>query len=200
MSPGPYSGLTGPIPRDPTTGAVLISSQADGERRAFMPAGAIAETFSRQNINLGTAALASGALKLTAIYLQAGQVASGIGYISGGTAAVTPTHQWFALYTSALVLCRQTVNDLTTAWAALTLKALALTAPFTVPSSGLYYVGAMVAAATPPSILSATSNAAAQAVAPILHGNSASAGLTATAPDPAGAITANVNPLYAYVS
>lgn len=199
MSPGPYTGLTGPIPRDATTGAVLISSRSDGRAAAMMPTGAIAETFSRFEVTLGTATLATGALRLTAIYLQQGQVLTSATFVSGGTAAVTPTNQWFALFTAARALARQTTDDLTTAWAASTPKTLNFSSTYTVPASGLYYLGVMVAAATPPSIASATSTAAITGVAPILTGTSTGS-LTTTAPNPAAAITASVSPLYGYVS
>ena len=88
-----------------------------------------------------------------------------------------------------------------TTWAANTAKTLAMTTPYRVPTSGLYYVGVMQAATTIATLLggAAKLNAIIASTAPIIHGTSTTA-LTTTLPNPAAAITAGTASLYAAVS
>lgn len=103
--------------------------------------------------------LTSGQMTEFAITLVAGQVISKIAFLSGSTGATTPTHQVFALYSSTFNALAATADDTSTAWGSNTLKSLNIgsvysgswgaASSFVVPTSGLYYVCAMVAAATP---------------------------------------------------
>lgn len=166
-----------------------------------LPTGAKAQTFRRglQISNLG--ALLSGALNLVAVYLHAGDVVSTITFLSSSTAAVTPTNQWFALYDAARTKLAVTNDDTTTAWGSATLKTLTLTSPYTVTTSGLYYLGVCVVAATVPSLGGQTASGIVTGIAPVMSGRS-STGLTdpASAPATAGSITAqNLHP-WAYCS
>lgn len=147
------------------------------------------------NVNL----LTSGRLALQLIWLPIGTLTN-ITFVSGTTAVVTPANQWFALYNTSLALLRQTANDTTTAWAANTVKTLALTSTYTITVPGLYYVGVMVDAATVPSLVGAThQNSQITNLATIAFGLSTT-GLTTTAPDPAAALTAQNAVLYCHVS
>lgn len=165
------------------------------------PSGTLAETFPRALATTNTSALTSGTLFLQGIYLTAGQLVSNIGIISATTAAGTPTNYFFALYDGSRNLRAQSANQTTTAWAANTAKTLAMTTTYRVPTSGLYYIGLMVAATTVPTIHGgpAKANAVVSSTVPILHGNSTS-GLTTTLPDPAAAITAGTTSIYAWVT
>lgn len=89
------------------------------------------------------------------IYLRAGDVVTNLTFISGATAAGTPTNYWFALYSTAATpaLIAQSADQLTAAWAADTVKTLALSAPYTVPVSGIYFAAVMVKATTVPSLV-----------------------------------------------
>lgn len=169
--------------------------------QAFRPSAAIAETFSRRYIgSLSQSALASGSLHLSAIYLFAGQVVSTITFRTGATAAATPTAQWFALYSPALAKLGVTSDDTTAAWAAHTPKTLTLASAYTVPTSGLYYVGVMVAAATVPSMVG---NASSTGVAGLSPQISAIGGTALTTPSTAPATAASSFSqflLWAYVS
>jgi hypothetical protein len=128
------------------------------------------------------AALTSGVMTVVPLWCNAGDPITNLTAISGGTAAVTPTHSWFALYNPAgSALLGQTADQVTAAWAADTVKTLALAAPVKITASGLYLVGIMVAAATVPTLIGASG------AKPFLTGevnlaqNSGSA-LTTTAP------------------
>jgi hypothetical protein len=112
-----------------------------------------------------TAALATGVMTSVALYLEAGDVVTNLTVISGATAAGTPLNYWLALYdTSATpALVGQTADQTTTAWAADTAKTLALVTPYTVQTTGIYYVGVMVKATTPPTLMGVTLGRAAAA-------------------------------------
>lgn len=166
----------------------------------LMPTGAIAESGSRAYGTPGNVTLASGRLHLAALPLLAGQVVTSLTCASGGTQANSPTHWWFALYSPALALLRQTADQTTTPWGFTQPVTLALSSPYTVPTSGLYYAGVMVTAATPPNISAQANTATAlMGLAPILGGSSTT-GLTTTAPATAAALTAVANTPYFYAS
>lgn len=157
------------------------------------PAGAMAETAPRAVATLATvSALTSGTLRLVAIALAAGQVVTSVRFTSIG-AATTPTNQWFGLFDSSRAALRLTADDTTTAWGANASKTLALSSPYTVATSGLYYLGLMVAAAAVPTLVGISSTSIATGITPILAGNSSDAGLTAppALPFAAGALTAS---------
>lgn len=164
------------------------------------PAAALAATFPRAGAQLATSALlVSQRLHLVAIDIPAGTTITSITFVSGTTAAGTPLNQWFALYSSGLVLRRQTADDTTTAWAASVAKTLALTSAYTTTSTGLHYLGIMVNATTVPALAACNGLSQVHALAPVINGFS-STGLTTTAPDPAAALAAQANAPWAFVS
>lgn len=166
-----------------------------------VPTGFVAQTCPRTLAGVNISALTSGSLYLQAIYLMAGEKISNISFCSGATQAGTPTNQFFALYDINRNLLAQTANATTTAWAANTFVTRALTATYTVPTTGLYYVGIMVTATTVPTLagLTAAGNAALRTNAPIISGNG-STSLTTSLPNPSAAITAGVNTIWAGLS
>lgn len=103
------------------------------------------------------AALSTGVMTSVSIPLLAGQKVTNISFASATTAAGTPTHWWFALFSAAATpaLIGQTADQLTAAWTANTVKTLALATPVTVSTAGTYWLSIMVAATTPPTLLSA---------------------------------------------
>lgn len=167
------------------------------------PTGVFAETHPRQlcpETNT-VAPTASGTLFMQGIYLYAGQLVSNISISSATTAAGTPTNYFFALYDSARALKAVSANQTTTAWAANTMKTLAMTTPYRVPTSGLYYIGIMMTATTIITTKGGPARTGGQLAGqvPILHGTS-STGLTTAMPDPAAAITVGTVQMYAAVS
>lgn len=165
--------------------------------------GVFAETIPRQicTETNTVAPTASGTLFLQAIYLYAGQLVSNISISSATTAAGTPTNYFFALYGGDRSLKAVSANQTTTAWAANTYKTLAMTTPYRVPTSGLYYIGIMMTATTIITTKGNTAKTGGQLnqVVPILHGISTT-GLTTAMPDPAAAITGGLVTIYAAVS
>lgn len=181
-------------------------------RDYLLPTGAFSATVDRGTTNLAnTAILSTGVLRMDAIGLQAGDVVTSIGFVSGTTAYTRGTdagtsHIWAALYDSSLALIAQSTDDTAGTWAANSTKlfTLASPAPYTVVTSGLFYVALMVEIGTGgspalPSMMAftITSNAAHMAT-PKVSGTS-DTGLTTTAPNPATALTNVSNRLWAYV-
>jgi hypothetical protein len=165
--------------------------------------GTIAETFPRELLNeVNTSALTSGTLRFQAIYLQAGQTVTNISIYSATTAAATPTNGFFALYDRNRNLLANCANFTTEAWAANSVKTKAMTTPYKVPTSGLYFIGIMIAASTVPTLIGHTARTATTVAGAgdVLQGNTASTGLTTTLPATAGAITAATSSFYAAVS
>lgn len=166
--------------------------------------GVLAETMPREicpEVNTVVPTL-SGTLFMQAIYLTAGQLVSNIGISSATTAAGTPTNYFFALYDANRALRAVSANQTTTAWAANTYKVLAMTTPYRVPTSGLYYIGIMMTATTIITTKGGTAKTGGQLsnVVPVLHGTSTT-GLTTAMPDPAAALaTGSTSTFYAAVS
>jgi hypothetical protein len=165
--------------------------------------GTLAETMPRETCpEVNTAVpTASGTLFMQAIYLKAGQLVSNIAVSSATTAAVTPTGGRVGLYDGSRNLRATSADQATTAWAANTLKTLAMTTPYRVPTSGLYYIGFYMAATTVITTKGGTAKTGGQLASsvPILHGTS-STGLATTLPDPAAAITGGLVTIYAAVT
>lgn len=164
--------------------------------------GTIAETIPRELCpEVNTTAGASGTLFLQAIYLTAGQTVSNITFWSATTAAGTPTNGFFALYDANRNLLAQSANFTTEAWGSNSKKTKAMTSPYRIPTSGLYYIGLLQVATTIATIKGGTAKTGGQlaAAGPTLHGTS-NTGLTTTLPNPANAITGGTANLYAAVS
>lgn len=160
------------------------------------PAGALVpgrgSVFSRSNMprlpvvdSAGDAhvPLADAVMTSVAIYLYKDDIVTSLSFQSGATAVGTPAHWWFALYDTAATpaLIAQTADQLTAAWAANTVKTLALSAPYKVTVSGWYNASVMVDCTTVCSLVGAVGALAVPSGEPVLSQSSGSA-LAATAP------------------
>ncbi|MFI7240117.1 right-handed parallel beta-helix repeat-containing protein [Streptomyces cyaneofuscatus] len=160
---------------------------------AMRPAGRY-ETTSR--LRCGTAVTpTSGVLYLVPIWLPAGLVVSNIAFVSGTNAAVTPTNYWFSLHDSNRVALARTADQGAAAWAANTVKSLAIAqstagsaSSYTTPYRGLYYLGVMITATTLPNLIGEGAVPAVSAAAPGL--GPTNTGQTAPPTVTAGAFTA----------
>lgn len=152
------------------------------------PTGILKANLSRAQLVTNGATLATGVMTSTAIYLEAGETVTNLTFLSGATAAGTPTNWWFALYDDSAtpVLLAQSADQLTAAWAANTAKTLALATAQAAPRTGIYYAAVNVTATTAPTLAGVTlENAAAAGV--IVTGQrilaqTSGSGLTGTAP------------------
>lgn len=140
-----------------------------------------------------TLTIASGTLRMMGLWLPEGFSIANLHALSGGTALTrgTGSHLWAALFDSSLAFLRQSTDDTSGAWGANTLRQFALSSAFVTTYTGLHYIGLLVVAGsggTMPTLSGpVTTNEIVAASAPSLGGNSTT-GLTATAPNPAGAV------------
>ncbi|MGW0865734.1 right-handed parallel beta-helix repeat-containing protein [Streptomyces sp. NPDC002611] len=120
---------------------------------AMRPAGRY-ETTSR--LRLGTSSTpTSGMLYLVPIWLPKGYPVANLSFVSGSTAAATPTNWWFSLHDSTRKMLARTADQLTASWAANTVKTLPIAqttagagSSYTTTYAGLHYLGVMVKAST----------------------------------------------------
>src|SRR4051812_9659647 len=95
-------------------------------------------TFYRENFDAGdsssdvAAALTTQIMTAVPIVLEVGDKVTSLSFLSGATAAGTPTNWWFALYDTAATaaLIAQSADQLTAAWAADAIKTLALSTAY----------------------------------------------------------------------
>lgn len=155
------------------------------------------DTFVRSSIPVrdatsDLAATGTGVGIAVPIFLRKGDLVTNLTFLSGGTAAGTPTHWWHALYTPGKVLLAQSADQVDAAWAANTPKKLALTAAQTIPEDGWYWAATSTTATT----VQTLAGAAPLVGTATLHTGSVAAGATfgsamgATAPASMGALTA----------
>lgn len=162
MSVSTSAPVTGPGGMQSLPGSNVVDtdlSPLPALEGAMRPAGRY-ETTSR--LRLGTTSTpTSGTLYLVPIWLPKGLVVSSISFTSGGTAAASPTNYWFTLHDSSRKALARTADQLTAAWAANTVKTLAVAqtlagsaSSYTTTYSGLHYLGVMVKATTVPNLVS----------------------------------------------
>jgi hypothetical protein len=163
------------------------------------------ESLQRRLVNVDhAAALVTQVMTHVAVPVNVGDIITNVSFASGATAAGTPTNWWFAVYNSAGTLLAQTADQLTAAWAADTVKTLALATPQTVTVDGFVYAACMVKATTVPSLVGVSVVRAAVSTGFIsgqvrLAGNSGSA-LTGTAPGTIATPTAQTQVPYAVLT
>lgn len=111
-----------------------------------------AETISRLLAGGDVAIAATGVELAAAVPLQAGETVTAITFITGGTAAATPTAGYAVLRDPTGAKLGQTADFGSTARAANTAFTVPLTAPVTPVAPGLYLVGISFTAGTVPTL------------------------------------------------
>jgi hypothetical protein len=104
-----------------------------GTRRSFLLSGSPSSTLrtntaDRLSVGGNLSALTTQVMLSVAIPLEAGDVVTNLTFVSGDTQAGTPTNWWFALYDTQATPAKiaQTADQTSTAWAANTVKTVAL--------------------------------------------------------------------------
>ena len=156
-STNPTGGAVGyarngvPWTRDPNG---VVSTMISPSEFSTSPTGCLAETFPRC---LGSGATATqvigattGTVYMMGVWLPAGLTITNLNWVTGTTAAGTPTHWWLGIANSAGLQQAATADQLTGAIAASTLITKALTATYTTTATGLYYLLLSVTATTNP--------------------------------------------------
>lgn len=138
----------------------------------------------------------SGWLYLVPIWLPKGKTVTALGFISGNTAGAGITNHWFTLHDANRVALARTADAGAAAWAASTTKELAIAqttagsaSSYTTTYGGLHYMGVMVAATTPPSLVAEGRLLAGATVSPGL--GATNSGQTTPPTVTAGAFTAS---------
>jgi hypothetical protein len=120
--------------------------------RAGSPTGAFAESCPKLLAG-GDLAIGATGVELTAmIALPAGLVVSNITFVTGATAAATPTAGYVCLRSTAGALLAQSADFASTARAANTAYTVALATPQVASAGGLYRVGISFTAGTVPTL------------------------------------------------
>lgn len=120
--------------------------------REGSPSSFLQQNFDRMRAASNLSALTTQVMLSVALPLVAGDKVTNITFVSGDTAAGTPTNWWFALYDTAGALLAQTADQTSTAWAANTAKKVALATAQTISTPGIYYAAIMVKATTVPTL------------------------------------------------
>ena len=126
--------------------------------------GIVAENYERSSISADLAALTTQVMLSVGVPLQAGETITSLSFLSGATAAGTPTNYWAALYDTAGVLMAQSADALAAAWAADTAKTFTLSTVVAASVSGIYYAAGVIAAGQ--KVLAQTSGSALVGTAP----------------------------------
>ncbi len=156
--------------------------------RAGAPAGVYAESVPKIVAGSDLAIAATGVELSAMVPLQAGTVVSSITFVTGGTAAGSPTAGYACLRNPSGVLMAQTADFGSTARAANTAFTVSLATAQLIPSDGLYRFGISFTASTVPTLRGASlANAALAAVGTpvaVTHGSSVGATAPATTVTP----------------
>lgn len=214
----PHGQLNGTMALDTTDYSLYVKSSGiwnnfpPGLREFYArPTGAISESISRLTNMSGSNTPTSGNLYLQALAIPASVSIGHIAFVSGLTAAISPTHWWFCLFDSNRNLLASTADQTTTAFNASTLTSLPIStvaagsaSSFTTTYTGLYYVGFMMTATTLPPLVGTNHVAGDSAIisaAPILQGTSNTGQTTPPAfPFQATTLTSGIQSLfYCYV-
>lgn len=129
-------------------------------------AGSIRETVGGRLGTTGTQVLTSGRARASAIYLYAGETVTTLSIMSGAVGATNPTNQWMFLADGSFNNLRVSNDKTTEGWGTFTEKTFTLDTPYVVPTSGVYYVGIVTVAVTPPTVASQPVLAEAGALSP----------------------------------
>ena len=152
---------------------------------AGAPTGLRAQSVRALDVDTDLDPLTTQVMLSVAVPLNIGDVVTNISFKSGATAADTPTNYWFALYDPDLALAAQTADQTSTAWAANTLKTIALASPYTVTATGVHYASIMVKATDVPSLIGTSvgiAGAAASILGSSILAQTSGSSLTDTAP------------------
>lgn len=149
------------------------------------PSSLFRENIPRYVCTTNNTAATSGVMLSTPLYLEAGDVVTNLTFRSATTAAGTPTNWWFALYDSSATpaLLSQSADQTSTAWAANTVKTLALGTSQKISSTGVYWAAVMVAASTVPTLYGITLHSSAAVLSgQVILAQTSGSSLTTTAP------------------
>ena len=118
--------------------------------------GSWSETIPRATAISDVAIAASGVMLTVACPVTQGAVLSKVTFVTGATAASTPTNGFVALYgpgATVQPLLAQSADQLTTARAANTVYTISFATAYTAPTTDTYYIGISFTGTTIPTVL-----------------------------------------------
>lgn len=189
-----------------TTRAVTPAGAAAARLRVSnptLPTGAVWQCVDRQFITLGSSVTVSGRVQMGLHWLPAGLVITTLSFYTGSAGATTgPQNQWAFVADSSRVGLSYSADLTTTAWGNSAAQVFTMAAsksdatptPYTIPTSGLYYVGIMSkSSGTSPTIITHNMGSTTiGGIAPIFCGTSDTGCSTvATAPSTFAALTSS---------
>lgn len=155
----------------------------------------VRRTLLRTDINstAGVTVPTTGKLLVVPVTLEVGDVVTSVGFVTGTTAAGTPTAGFVALYDKDGNKLVQSADFASTAMGASAVFTKAFTAPWTAKYSGTHYIGWCMAATTMPTLLG-TPVAPAIATGEVSYAReSTSATYTTTAPGTLPALSSRLD-------
>lgn len=159
--------------------------------RANAPSGTFAESVPKLLAGADVAIAATGVELSVMLGLDAGDLVTNITFVTGATAAATPTAGYVVLRDSSGTKLAQSADFTSTARAANTAYAIPLSTPQLITTSGLYRIGISFTAGTVPTLRGASlGNAALTAVGTtiaVTHGSSVAGTAPATTATPSNA-------------
>lgn len=161
------------------------SSMVSPSEFSASPANCLSESVPRFSWNSTSCAIGAttGTVYMIATWLPAGSPINTLGFITGATAAGTPTHWWLGLADNNGLQLAHTADQTTTAIAANSKITKNLTAAYTTTRTGLYYFLISVTATTNPTLTGVGTVANADKVTPLLAGVSTSGAQTTPGTD-----------------
>jgi hypothetical protein len=142
------------------------------------------ENFPLDLANADNAIGATTLMTMMAVALYEGDTVTKASICVGATAGATLTHKFFGLYSGATIplLLAQSADDTGAAMAANTVYTQSLTAPFVIPTTGLYWAGICITGTTIPTVIGKTTGVNATAIAALntLLGGTRTNGLCVT--------------------
>lgn len=164
---------------DPSIADAVNRLQASGQMNPpAVIANVFAQTVEDDSITT-TLTLSTGVAQATLVGLIKGQVVSNVN-LNSGAASAGQSHLWAAISTATSATCLAVSADGGTAVTGATrVQTIALSSPFIVPATGLYYVHVAAAATTTmPTFDAALASAGVRATQPPILGGTWGSGLT----------------------
>ena len=161
------AGSTAALAGNTTITATSLATSTTGNMVAVPPASYGIDSSLAQTIPTYTASASSapvsGTLYIQAVFLAAGTNIKKIGFTTGTTAAVAPTHWWGALLDNTYKQQAHSADQTTAALAASTWQNLTFTSSYNTLYSGTYYLALLVATTTTqPTVVQSGTTPAAQ--------------------------------------
>jgi hypothetical protein len=129
------------------------AQSAPSPRDLWLPANAVGATYDRfLSTNATLTPLTSGTLYCAGTTLAAGVPINWVGFFSGSTAAVTPTHQWAVLMDLSGRVIAVSADRTNAAWAANSFQQFTFTSQFIPGGPMAVWIGLCVVAGTVPTL------------------------------------------------